>query len=173
MNSSVKGDNEFSQVIAHIKWLICDVDGVLTDGGVYLIGPFFEAKRFDIQDGMGITLARKAGLKIGFITGRSSFAVKRRAKELNIDYLSQGEHNKGKAFDVFIKKTQASHREIAYIGDDIQDLPILQRVGVPIAVNNARPEVKSESAYITQATGGHGAVREVVDWILKIRQEIS
>lgn len=171
MTSKTTRDIEYNHIIDQIKWLICDVDGVLTDGGVYLIGPFLEAKRFDIQDGMGITLARKAGLKVGLITGRRSFAVKRRAKELKIDYVSQGEHDKAKAFDAFIKKTQASLEEIVYIGDDIQDLPILQQVGVAITVNNARPEVKSISTYITQASGGHGAVREVVDWILKIRQE--
>lgn len=171
MTVAYRENPDISKLALGIKWLICDVDGVLTDGGVYLFGRSGEAKRFDIQDGMGITLAREAELKVGFITGRSSLAVSRRAKELKIDYLNQGEANKAKALDDFIRETRAALEEIAYIGDDIQDIPILQRVGLPIAVNNARPEVKRICAYVTQAMGGHGAVREAVEWLLEARGE--
>jgi 3-deoxy-D-manno-octulosonate 8-phosphate phosphatase (KDO 8-P phosphatase) len=171
MTFSAMNDTNLGKRIKQIKWLLCDVDGVLTDGGVYLIGPFFEAKRFNIQDGMGITLARRAGLKVGFITGRKSFAVKRRAKELHIDYLSQGEPNKEKSLDMFLRQAQVATEEIAYIGDDIQDIPILKRVGLPIAVQNARREVKDICLYVTSAEGGHGAVREVVEWILEGRKQ--
>lgn len=170
MTSTDGEDPEFSKRLSQINWLLSDVDGVLTDGGVYLFGVFGEAKRFDIQDGMGITIARNAGLKVGFITGRKSQAVKRRAKELHIDYLSQGQPDKAKSFESFLKHSQAKLEEIAYVGDDIQDIPILKQVGVPIAVQNARPEVKSICLYVTEAAGGHGAVREVVEWMLEIKQ---
>lgn len=158
-----------TRLVKGLTWLIMDVDGVLTDGGIYLNGDNTEGKRFDIQDGMGITLARAAGLKIGIITGRRSTVVERRAKELNIDELQQGCFYKEIALDLILGKYNLSPEQIAYVGDDVQDLPILKRVGIPIAVNNARSEVLDCCVYVTQAKGGHGAIREVVDWLLKLR----
>ncbi len=152
-----------------ITWLFMDVDGVLTDGGVILIDEDMEAKRFHIQDGMGITLARAAGIKTGLITGRQSAVVERRARELKMDEVQQGEFFKENSLDRILEKYHLSLEEIAYIGDDIQDIPILRRVGLPIAVQNARPEVREICAYVSAREGGSGAVREIVEWLLDLR----
>ena len=160
-----------STLVKEIRWLILDVDGVLTDGGVILIGETLEAKRFDIQDGMGVTLARAAGLKVGIITGRNSEVVARRARELHIDEVMQGYFYKLEALQILLQKHALSPQQVAYMGDDIQDLPVLEAVGVPIAVKNARPEVKEKCLYVTNAEGGHGAVREAIEWLLNVRGE--
>jgi 3-deoxy-D-manno-octulosonate 8-phosphate phosphatase (KDO 8-P phosphatase) len=155
------------QKLAKIKVLLFDVDGVLTTGNITYTDAGHEIKSFNVQDGMGITLARLAGLKTGIITGRKSKIVERRAKELKVDFLSQGRFNKLPAYQKIVSENGLDHSEICYIGDDILDLVILNRVGFSVAVANAREEVKAECDYITVATGGNGAVREVVDMILK------
>jgi len=160
---------EIIQLAKDLTWLTLDVDGVLTDGGVFLIGEKEEAKRFDIQDGMGITLARAAGLKVGIITGRQSAVVERRAHELEIDEVLQGYYYKEIALNLLMEKYNLLPAQIAYVGDDILDLPVLSRVGLPIAVRNARPEILDACLYVTSAEGGHGAVREIVDWLLELR----
>jgi len=153
-----------------IKMLLLDVDGVLTGGEIIYSSSGEELKKFDIQDGMGITLARMAGLKTGIITGRTSEMVKRRAEELQFDVVSQGNFNKLKPYEEIRESYGLNDDEIAYVGDDLLDLPILKRVGFSVAVANARDEVKAQCDYITTAEGGNGAVREVIDKILK-RQE--
>ena len=145
------------------------MDGVLTDGGIILIGDSDEAKRFDVQDGMGVNLARAAGLKVGIVTSRESAVVKRRASELNIDDLFQGIRNKLVVLDLVLGKYRIQADQTAFIGDDIQDLSIMKQVGMPIAVQNAVQLVKDHSVYVTKASGGHGAVREAVEWLLDIR----
>lgn len=155
----------------NLRFLLLDVDGVLTDGGIILIGGDQEAKRFDVQDGMGITVARAAGLKIGIITSRNSEVVQRRAKELNIDEVIQGAQRKTDALDDLVTRHGVERSQLAYIGDDIQDIPIMERVGIPIAVQNAVSAVKACSVYVTQASGGHGAVREAVEWLLDLRND--
>ena len=147
-----------------------DVDGVLTDGDIIYTSSGEEIKKFNIQDGMGITLARMAGLKTGIVTGRISEMVKRRAEELKFDIISQGNFNKLKPYEEIKNKENLNDEEIAYIGDDILDLCILKRVGFSVAVANARDEVKAACDYVTIADGGKGAVREVIEKILK-RQE--
>lgn len=149
--------------------LLLDVDGVMTDGGIILIGQELEAKRFDVQDGMGVNLARFAGIKVGIVTSRISDAVIRRSTELGIDDVSQGTVHKADALDPLLKKYGIRPSEVAYIGDDIQDIPLLNRVGVSIAVQNAVAAVKECSIYTTQARGGHGAIREAVEWLLDLR----
>ena len=156
---------------ANLRILLLDVDGVMTDGGIILIGADTEAKRFDVQDGMGITLARAAGIRVGIITSRTSEVVQRRAKELGITDISQGSKKKVEALKQMLNKSGLSASQAAYIGDDIQDIPVLKRVGLPIAVQNAVPEVKECCLHVTQARGGHGAVREAVDWLLELRGE--
>jgi 3-deoxy-D-manno-octulosonate 8-phosphate phosphatase (KDO 8-P phosphatase) len=145
------------------------VDGVLTDGGIILYGQDGEAKRFDVQDGMGINLARVAGIKVGIITARSSEVVRRRAMELHIDEVVQGASNKSDALQQLLVKYGLVASQSAYIGDDIQDIPIMRQVGIPIAVQNARPLVKQCSKYVTTTCGGHGAVREAIEWLLELR----
>ena len=156
-----------------LQMLLLDVDGVLTDGGIILIGGEAEAKRFDVQDGMGLNLARAAGLKVGIVTSRSSAVVERRAKELNIDELFQGAGRKSEVLDQLLEKYGISDSQAAYIGDDVQDLPIMRRVGLPIAVQNAVQAVKDRSVYVTTASGGHGAVREAVEWLLDLRGDME
>jgi len=155
------------QKISRIKLILMDVDGVLTDGGIILGSQGLEIKIFNVQDGAGITMARLAGLKVGILTGRISEAVQQRATELHFDIVSQGHFNKLTEYEQIKQSLAVSDLEVAYIGDDILDLDVLRRVGFSIAVANARPEVKSEVDYITAASGGKGAVREVVDLILK------
>jgi len=162
---------EIQQRAKELRILILDVDGVMTDGGIILVGKEEEAKRFDVQDGMGVTLARAAGLKVGIITGRKSAVVRRRAQELNIDEVCAGHFGKAEALDFILDKYNLDPAQVAYIGDDILDLPVMRVVGLPIAVANARPEVKAASLYVTNSAGGHGAIREAVDWLLELRGE--
>jgi 3-deoxy-D-manno-octulosonate 8-phosphate phosphatase (KDO 8-P phosphatase) len=161
--------DEIRKRAVRLHLLLMDVDGVMTDGGIILIGNADEAKCFDIQDGMGVTLARAAGLKVGIITGRESHAVRRRAEELQIDEICQGFFHKEEALSLLLEKHGLDSSEVAYMGDDVLDIPVMKQVGLPIAVSNACPEVKDHSVYVTQAPGGNGAVREVVDWLLELR----
>lgn len=152
--------------IAAIRMILLDVDGVLTDGGITYEGADTELKRFDIQDGMGITMAVKAGLTVGILTGRSSPMVERRARELTITIIKQGFHTKIDGFNEILAATGITPAQIAYMGDDIQDLPVLWRVGFSAAPANAIADVRSEVDYVCQRPGGHGAVREFIDLLL-------
>lgn len=152
---------------ARIKLILMDVDGVLTDGGIILIGDNLEAKQFNVRDGMGITMARLAGLKVGIITGRSSTVVTRRAYELGVDELYQGHLNKEGDYQQIIEKYQLQDDEVAFIGDDLLDLPVLRRVGLAVAVADAVAEIKQAAHYITTLDGGRGAVRETIDIVLQ------
>ncbi|MGD9486705.1 MAG: KdsC family phosphatase [Calditrichaceae bacterium] len=156
--------------LVKITMILMDVDGVLTDGGIIYTSNGDELKIFNVQDGMGITLAKMGGLKTGIITGRNSELVRRRAEELKFDIISQGSFDKLGPYMDIKKQFNLKDEEICYIGDDILDLSILNRVGFSVAVSNARDEVKASCDYITDAPGGRGAVREVIDKILK-RQE--
>jgi 3-deoxy-D-manno-octulosonate 8-phosphate phosphatase (KDO 8-P phosphatase) len=160
-----------------VRLLGLDVDGVLTDNGVY-IGPVggetVELKRFDIQDGLGLILLRLSGLPVVWLSGRSSEATARRAKELRVDELLQVPGpRKLEAFGQVLEARGIAWDEVAYVGDDLADLMIMRRVGVPIAVANAVAEVKEVAAFVTRASGGRGAVREVIETLLKARGEWS
>jgi 3-deoxy-D-manno-octulosonate 8-phosphate phosphatase (KDO 8-P phosphatase) len=160
-----------------IRLLGLDVDGVLTDNGVY-VGPVagkrVELKRFDIQDGLGLILLKTAGLPVVWVSGRSSEATALRAAELPVEELLQVPGpRKGAAFAELLERRGIGWEEVAYVADDIADLPILRRVGLPIAVSNAVAEVKQVAAYITRAAGGHGAVRELIEALLRARGEWS
>lgn len=156
--------------LLNIKLLLMDVDGVLTSGDIIYSSTGEELKKFNIQDGMGITLAKKAGLKTGIITSRISEMVRRRADELKIDIISQGNFDKLIPYKEIRDKEGLKDDEIAYIGDDLPDLCILKRVGFSVAVANACDDVKAICDYVTIAEGGNGAVREIIEMILK-RQE--
>lgn len=149
-----------------IKLLVLDVDGVLTDGKLYIGSDGEEYKAFNTQDGMGISLARYTGMKIAIITGRKSQAVSKRATELKIDYVYQGIHEKLSVLEEICKDLGIGLDEVCYIGDDINDLPILQVVGFPAAPANAVAPVKSSVQYVAAANGGDGAVREILDRLL-------
>jgi len=156
-----------------LELLLLDVDGVLTDGGIILYGEEGEAKRFNAQDGMGINLARAAGIKVGIITSRTSSVVSRRAQELGIDELLQGVQCKSQVLSTLLSKYDITADKIAYVGDDIQDLPIMRMVGLPLSVANAVASVKESSMFVSQKEGGYGAVREIIDWLLKIRTQAA
>jgi len=149
-----------------IRMLLLDVDGVMTDGGILLGSHSIELKKFDAHDGMGIALAKAAGMLIGILTGRDSEAVRRRAKELEIDEIQQGAMDKEKGYEAILKKYSLKDEEIAYIGDDLLDIPILRRAGLSVCVANGVEEAKKVSHYVTQKRGGEGAIREAVEKIL-------
>jgi 3-deoxy-D-manno-octulosonate 8-phosphate phosphatase (KDO 8-P phosphatase) len=154
--------------LRRVRLLLCDVDGVLTDGSIF-IGSAQEIKRFNIQDGLGLVFLRRAGVKIGWISSRPSPATALRARELKIDFLVQQKDHLGKvgAVENLLRRTRLGWDAVCYVGDDVVDLGPLQRAGVAVAVANAVREVKAVAHYVTQAVGGHGAVREVVEMILK------
>lgn len=150
-----------------IKLIIFDVDGVLTDGNIHLNERGEVFKSFNCQDGLGISLAKKAGMKTAIITGRKSKIVEFRANELKIDEIYQGKQNKLEAFAFIQKKYNLEAEEIAYIGDDFLDLPILVRVGFAAAVANAVDEVKERAHFVADRCGGDGAVRQIMEFMLK------
>jgi 3-deoxy-D-manno-octulosonate 8-phosphate phosphatase (KDO 8-P phosphatase) len=155
--------------IKSIEVLLMDVDGVMTDGGIFFNNTGTEMKRFDIQDGMGIDMAVRGGLTVGIITGRKSESVLRRALELGMSIIKQGYYDKTIALEECLKEHKISSDKIGYIGDDILDLAVLNKVAFRAAPNNAVPEVKKAVDYVCHASGGHGAVREVVDLVLEVR----
>ncbi len=152
-----------------IKYLILDVDGVMTDGGLYYSADGVELKRFNAQDGYGIVRARECGLGIGIISGRETPIVAARARVLGIDDVYQGAADKVEAMREIQRRNFLKDEEVAYIGDDTFDLPLLKVVGLSAAPKNARPEVRRTVDYVTSAAGGDGAVRELIDFILSHR----
>jgi len=152
-----------------IKLLLLDVDGVLTDGRIFLDNQGNELKAFHVRDGHGIKLAQRAGLIIGIITGRKSEVVSIRARELGIQEVHQGYIEKIAVYESLIKKYGVQDDEVAYVGDDVVDLDIFKRAGFAVAVADADPAVKPYVDLITKAEGGRGAVREFINLILKNR----
>jgi len=148
-----------------------DVDGTMTDRSVILLsqndGTALEIKTFDAHDGQGLTLAHSAGLRTGCITGRESSALVRRAREMRMDFVYMKQAQKLPAYEEILQKAGVSDSAVAFIGDDLPDIPIMRRAGLAIAVGDAAPEVKQSAHYITRAAGGHGAIREAVELILK------
>ena len=146
--------------------IISDIDGVWTDGSFYKGTDGQEFKKFNVNDGVGVAMARAAGFKIALISGRYSPATEYRAKELNIEDVYNGGLNKIVAYEELKKKYNLIDSEIAYVGDDLIDIPVMEKVGAPIAVENAIISVKEISIYITKTAGGYGAFRESVSWII-------
>ena len=161
--------SSLQELASDLRILLLDVDGVMTDGGIILIGQDQEAKRFDVQDGMGVNMLRAAGLMVGIVTSRASDVVQRRAKELSIDELFQGVKDKTAILDILRDNHGIEPAQTAFVGDDLQDIPLLRCVGISIAVANAVSEVKICCDYVTRAEGGHGAVREAAEWLLELR----
>ena len=156
---------------AQIQLLLMDVDGTMTDGSVTLLsqtdGTALEIKTFDAHDGQGLTLARTAGLRTGCITGRESAALLRRAHEMKMEFIYMKQPVKMPAYEEILHKAGVSDSAIAYIGDDLPDIPLMRRAGLAVAVGNAVPEVKHAAHYTTKALAGHGAVREAIELVLK------
>src|SRR6202012_1686213 len=149
------------------------VDGVPTNGDITVMpgpdGKGIEVKSFHAHDGLGVSLARLAGIKLGFVTKRMSQAVAIRARDLKIEHVYQGQSHKMDAVHEILTAEHCTLDQIAYVGDDIIDLPVMRRVGLAIATANARPEVKRVAHYVTPLAGGHGAGRDAVDFILFAR----
>lgn len=148
-----------------------DVDGTMTDGGVTLLsqpdGSALEIKTFDAHDGQGLTLAHTAGIRTGCITGRESPSLLRRANEMKMEFIYMRQPVKIPAYEEIVREAGVPETAVAYIGDDLPDLPVMQRVGLAVAVGNAVPEVKKAAHYTTLAFAGRGAVREAIELILK------
>ncbi len=158
--------------LSGIEAILLDVDGVLTDGG---FEPANEAagtperKRFHSRDGLGLLMAKRCGLRLGFITGRPSGAVRDRAAELDLDFLREGCFRKGPAFDDACREWGLAAAQVAFVGDDVQDLPAMRRAGFAAAPGDAHPRVRERADFVAEAPGGRGAVREVVERILEAR----
>ncbi len=150
-----------------IELLLCDVDGVLTDGGVILDNQGIETKQFHIRDGLGIRLWQRSGGKFGLITGRSSHVVKLRAVELEISLVRQGADDKLAIAQSIVADLKLKPEQVAYIGDDLPDLPVVRYVGLGVAVADACAELKQAAHHVTTLAGGRGAVRETIELILK------
>ncbi|MEN6404989.1 MAG: HAD hydrolase family protein [Thermoguttaceae bacterium] len=150
-----------------LRLILSDVDGVLTDGGIVFDNQGIESKRFHVRDGLGIRLWRKAGYRFGLITHRSSNLVRMRAAELGIDLVRQGVDDKQAAVCAIADELRLAPSQVCYLGDDLPDLPAIRAVGFGVAVADACPEVRKAAHYVTQLPGGSGAVREVVELILK------
>ncbi len=154
---------------ANISLLLLDVDGVLTDGSITYTQHGDEIKRFHVRDGSAIKIWQSLGLQVAILSGRNSQAVERRAKELGIGLILQGRSDKYAALPEVLDTARRTASEVCAIGDDLPDLPLLLKCGLGVAVADSCPELQSAASYVTKAAGGHGAVRETIEWLLKLR----
>ena len=152
---------------AKIKLLLLDVDGVLTDGRIIVDDRGVESKQFHVRDGQGIALLKRAGIEIGFMTGRSSAVVRHRAKDLGVELVYQGVADKLACYDKIKRERGLKDEQIAYVGDDLVDLPVLLRAGLAFSVADGWSGLSSSVDYVTAVAGGQGAVREVAELLLK------
>lgn len=159
--------SEVERRAARVRLLLLDCDGVLTDGRITLLAEGDEQKSFHVRDGHGLVLWHRAGLHSGIISGRTSSLVERRARELGIAHVRQGTHNKIKDFVELLAEAGAKEAEVAFVGDDVTDIPLLRRAEFGVAVADATEETRRAARYVTRARGGEGAVREVIELILK------
>jgi 3-deoxy-D-manno-octulosonate 8-phosphate phosphatase (KDO 8-P phosphatase) len=165
--------SEASARANNIKIFVMDVDGILTDGKLYFSDNGIESKAFNILDGMGIRMLQKAGIKTAIITGRKTQLVEQRANDLNIDYLIQGCKDKLNALQEILQKEGLPFETAAYIGDDLPDLPAICAVGLGMSVPNACNFVKLHADWISELSGGRGAVREACEFILQAQEKLT
>lgn len=154
-----------------VELVLMDVDGVLTDGQIFIMpdgqGVTHEFKMFNVQDGVGLTFARRIGLRLGILTGRNSESVAMRARELGMEVVEQGSLNKLETYQKIREDVKLKDPQIAYMGDDLQDLPVLRRAGFAVGVANAQEDIKKFCHLVTRHEGGHGAVREALEFIIR------
>lgn len=155
--------------LERVRLLLLDVDGVLTDGGLFYGEDGSEWKRFDVKDGAGIFLARRAGLEVGILTGKTSRMVERRAGDLGMTRVLQGALDKGEGLEAILADGKYAPGDVGYVGDDVLDLPAMRRVAFAACPADAHPAVAESAHYVCERRGGHGAVREVIDLILEAR----
>jgi len=158
--------NKIKETAKSIKLLVCDVDGVLTRGEVYLDNADLELKAFNIKDGLGIKLLQRYGIEIAVITGRTSNIVERRMAELDVKHVYQGKKNKIETYQRLLSSLNLSTSQVAYVGDDLPDLPLIRRSALGIAVADAHDFVKQKADWVTVNKGGCGAVRDIADLLL-------
>jgi len=158
---------ELQHRAARVKLLLMDCDGVLTDGRIWILENGEDQKAFHTRDGFGIELLHRAGLMSGIISGRISSALERRAQSLGVSFLWQGREDKRQAFADTLAQAGVTRDEVAFVGDDLTDLPLMVQCALAVTVADAAAEVKARAHYVTAANGGNGAVREVVELILK------
>jgi 3-deoxy-D-manno-octulosonate 8-phosphate phosphatase (KDO 8-P phosphatase) len=157
----------------HIRLLVLDVDGVLTDGGLFFGDDGQEYKMFNSRDGHGMRMLQDAGIPIAIITGRQSEVVKHRMENLGVAHVYQGQREKLPAFEALLKEAGLAAEQVAYVGDDVVDLPILTRVGLAIAVQDAHTLVKQHAHWTTPQGGGRGAVRDVCELIMQAQGSLD
>ena len=158
---------EIERRAARLKLLLMDCDGVLTDGRITLLGDGDEQKSFHTRDGHGLVLLHRAGLQSGIISGRTSSAVERRALDLGIRFVRQGTWNKIEDFAEVLREAGVAESEVAFVGDDVTDIPLMRRAGLAFAVADATDETRAAAHYVTRMPGGFGAIREICELILK------
>jgi len=159
------------QKLTGIQLLLLDVDGVLTDGSIIYSDAGSEIKEFNVKDGFGIRLVMAVGIKVGLVTGRTSEALDRRCRDLGINFIYGGVRHKARLLDKIFTDTGADADATAFVGDDLPDIPLMRRIGLPIAVADAHEMVRDCADWVTSTPGGRGAVREVCDALLKARGE--
>jgi 3-deoxy-D-manno-octulosonate 8-phosphate phosphatase (KDO 8-P phosphatase) len=168
-------EDPVTRAACQVRLVLLDVDGVLTDGRLFFFpdpgGGLIESKFFDVSDGAGIALGRRAGLEFGLVSGRQSPVVTARAVELGISEVHLGVEDKGARLGTIVENTGFPPEAIAFVGDEVVDLPVMRRVGFPVAVGTAPPEVQTHALYVTRRPGGRGAVREVVELILRAQDK--
>ena len=167
----VKSTEEFVERCRQIEWILSDVDGVMTDGGVIMDDRGEHTVRFHIHDGLGVRLWRRSGRRFGILTGRELEVIRLRAEHLAVDALYQGADDKLAGFERFLSSHRVDAGRVCYMGDDLPDLPVLRRAGLAVSVTNAAAEVQAAAHYVTRASGGDGAVREAIEVILKTIDE--
>ncbi len=162
-----RSEAQVKELAARIKLLILDVDGVLTDGGLIWLADGQEGKIFHVHDGHGIRLVQRAGIEVALLTGRSSQVVAHRARDLGIELIVQGSRDKVTDYEEMLRQRQLDDLDVAYVGDDLVDVPVFKRVGLAVAVGGSAAYVNSHCDATTINQGGHGAVREVCDFLLQ------
>ena len=167
MSNHFENSLSASERAKRIKLAIFDVDGVLTDGSFLIGDDGQQYKAFYTKDGQGLRMMQDSGIVVGIITGRTSKVVEHRMKELGVEHVYQGQRDKVGAFENMIEKAGVSPEEVAYVGDDVIDLPVMRRVGLSVAVRDAEPIVKQYAHWITPREGGKGAVRDVCEFIMQ------
>jgi 3-deoxy-D-manno-octulosonate 8-phosphate phosphatase (KDO 8-P phosphatase) len=167
----IKSDQEIIDRARKVKILILDCDGVLTDGRIILLPDGDETKCFDVKDGHAMVMAQRAGLPIAIISGRKSSVVRARAKELGVGHLHEMAWVKKEPYEKILAEEGLHDEEVCYVGDDVVDIPLLRRAGLGVAVADAVEEAKQHSHMVTERGGGRGAVREVIEFILKAQDK--
>ena len=156
--------------LQRVKLFLCDVDGVLTDGAVWM-GREGETKRFNIRDGLGLKIMQRCGIRVGWVSRRPSAATKERAQDLKIDFLIQSDSGKVASVETILQQTGLSWEDVCFVGDDVVDICVLKRAGLAIVVGDGTDDTKEHAHYVTKAKGGHGAVREAVELILNAQNK--